>query len=107
MMRSTTGLRVVQERIRVRFSTSPILIPKPSCSKFNGSLTQNCTNHKPKRMCIGSSSPRELRILALTSGGTVIGKFPVGSFGAKSRMAKMMKLITNKVGMAINVRRKM
>jgi hypothetical protein len=58
-------------------------------------------------MCNGSSSPRELRILALTSGGTVIGKFPVGSFGAKSRMAKMMKLITNKVGMAINVRRKM
>ena len=68
---------------------------------------KNWLSHIPKRMYMGLSNPSEIRIFSRTSGGTVIGRFPVGSFGARSRMAKMMKLITNKVGMAISKRRMM
>jgi hypothetical protein len=46
-----------------------------------------------------------MRIFSRTSGEIVIGKLPVGSLGAKSNSAKMIKLITNRVGIAISVRR--
>ena len=56
-------------------------------------------------MCIGSPKPRERRIFSRTSGGTVIGRLPVGSPGARSSIAKITKLITRSVGIAAKRRR--
>ena len=46
--------------------------------------------------------PRDSRICCRTSCGIVIGRLPVGSLGAKSRMTKTTKLMANRVGMAVS-----
>ena len=44
-MRSTTGLRVAQERTRRRDSESPISTSKVCSMMLSGSLTKNCSIH--------------------------------------------------------------
>ena len=72
--------------------------------KFSGSAMKNWFSHLRYLTAKGSSAPNASRILARTSGGMVSGRLPVGSLGERSTMAKMMKLMTRMVGIAVSRR---
>ena len=61
-------------------------------------------NHLSRK---GSLNPSDSLMFSLTSAGRVRGSCEVGSPGARSRMAKMIRLMTINVGMAKRVRRRM